>query len=113
MNINVFVKLILQVGNRDTLTSVAARFDTTPSELTGLNKLNSSFIYPGQQLLVPDKSVSIGEEGDGDGGSGAASLDASGGDRSRKTSSDEITIEEKGKSHFCEIAYTISNLYYK
>ncbi|XP_050745189.1 nuclear receptor coactivator 7 isoform X12 [Drosophila biarmipes] len=43
------------VGNRDTLTSVAARFDTTPSELTHLNRLNSSFIYPGQQLLVPDK----------------------------------------------------------
>nr|XP_036229222.1 nuclear receptor coactivator 7 isoform X8 [Bactrocera oleae] len=45
------------VGNRDTLTSVAARFDTTPSELTHLNRLNSSFIYPGQQLLVPDKSA--------------------------------------------------------
>ncbi|XP_053969761.1 nuclear receptor coactivator 7 isoform X6 [Anastrepha ludens] len=45
------------VGNRDTLTSVAARFDTTPSELTHINRLNSSFIYPGQQLLVPDKSA--------------------------------------------------------
>lgn len=45
------------MGNRDTLTSVAARFDTTPSELTHLNRLNSSFIYPGQQLLVPDKSA--------------------------------------------------------
>uniref|UniRef100_A0A0A1XBH2 Oxidation resistance protein 1 n=1 Tax=Zeugodacus cucurbitae TaxID=28588 RepID=A0A0A1XBH2_ZEUCU len=45
------------VGNRDTLTSVAARFDTTPSELTHLNRLNSSFIYPGQQLLVPDKNA--------------------------------------------------------
>ncbi|XP_067615981.1 oxidation resistance protein 1 isoform X5 [Eurosta solidaginis] len=45
------------VGIRDTLTSVAARFDTTPSELTQLNRLNSSFIYPGQQLLVPDKKA--------------------------------------------------------
>lgn len=39
------------------MASVAARFDTTPSELTHLNRLNSSFIYPGQQLLVPDKSA--------------------------------------------------------
>ncbi|XP_055387006.1 nuclear receptor coactivator 7 isoform X17 [Condylostylus longicornis] len=45
------------VGNRDTLTSVAARFDTTPSELMHLNKLASNFIYSGQQLLVPDKSA--------------------------------------------------------
>lgn len=43
------------VGDRDTLTSVAARFDTTPSELTSLNRLVGSFVYPGQQLLVPDK----------------------------------------------------------
>uniref|UniRef100_A0A1Y1KL46 Oxidation resistance protein 1 n=1 Tax=Photinus pyralis TaxID=7054 RepID=A0A1Y1KL46_PHOPY len=41
------------VANRDTLTSVAARFDTTPSELTKLNKLGTSFIFPGQQLYVP------------------------------------------------------------
>ncbi|XP_055640965.1 nuclear receptor coactivator 7 isoform X21 [Toxorhynchites rutilus septentrionalis] len=45
------------VGDRDTLTSVAARFDTTPSELTQLNRLASSFIYSGQQLLVPDKTA--------------------------------------------------------
>ncbi|XP_044569960.1 uncharacterized protein LOC6498859 isoform X8 [Drosophila ananassae] len=61
------------VGNRDTLTSVAARFDTTPSELTHLNRLNSSFIYPGQQLLVPDKSAkddaSSSSTNDQDGGS--------------------------------------------
>ncbi|XP_063696016.1 oxidation resistance protein 1 isoform X3 [Culicoides brevitarsis] len=47
------------VGDRDTLTSVAARFDTTPSELTQLNRLGSSFIYPGQTLQVPDKSKKI------------------------------------------------------
>uniref|UniRef100_T1GW00 LysM domain-containing protein n=1 Tax=Megaselia scalaris TaxID=36166 RepID=T1GW00_MEGSC len=47
------------VLNRDTLTSIAAKFETTPTELTHLNKLNSSFIYPGQTLLVPDKSASI------------------------------------------------------
>lgn len=43
------------VGDRDTLTSVAARFDTTPSELSKLNRLGSTFIYPGQQLWVPNK----------------------------------------------------------
>ncbi|XP_026467659.1 DNA topoisomerase 1-like [Ctenocephalides felis] len=43
------------VGDRDTLTSVAARFDTTPSELTAINRLGSNFIFPGQVLQVPSK----------------------------------------------------------
>ncbi|XP_017890512.1 oxidation resistance protein 1 isoform X4 [Ceratina calcarata] len=49
------------VGDRDTLTSVAARFDTTPSELSKFNKLGTTFIYPGQQLLIPVNNV----EGEG------------------------------------------------
>ena len=36
------------VRGSDTLTSVAARFDTTPSELASLNKLHSRLIFPGQ-----------------------------------------------------------------
>lgn len=52
------------VLNRDTLTSIAAKFETTPTELTHLNKLNSSFIYPGQTLQVPDKSASIRSDDD-------------------------------------------------
>lgn len=44
---------LAQVGDRDTLTSVAARFDTTPSELSKFNRLGSTFIYPGQQLWIP------------------------------------------------------------
>ncbi|XP_043254709.1 oxidation resistance protein 1 isoform X3 [Colletes gigas] len=47
--------IVYTVGDRDTLTSVAARFDTTPSELSKLNRLGSTFIYPGQQLRVPAK----------------------------------------------------------
>uniref|UniRef100_A0ABD2XDM0 Oxidation resistance protein 1 n=1 Tax=Trichogramma kaykai TaxID=54128 RepID=A0ABD2XDM0_9HYME len=43
------------VGDRDTLTSVAARFDTTPSELSKINRLGAPFIYPGQRLWVPAK----------------------------------------------------------
>ncbi|KAJ2943820.1 hypothetical protein O0L34_g8142 [Tuta absoluta] len=43
------------VQDRDTLTSVAARFDTTPSELAKLNRLATQFVFPGQSLLVPDK----------------------------------------------------------
>lgn len=42
-----------QVADRDTLTSIAARFDTTPSELTKLNRLATPFVFPGQQLYVP------------------------------------------------------------
>ncbi|XP_037730566.1 nuclear receptor coactivator 7 isoform X10 [Drosophila subpulchrella] len=69
------------VGNRDTLTSVAARFDTTPSELTHLNRLNSSFIYPGQQLLVPDKKAK-----DKDDASSSSTHDLDGGSLSGKSS---------------------------
>ena len=39
----------------DTLMSIAARFDTTPSELTKLNRLTTRFLFPGQLLTVPDK----------------------------------------------------------
>ena len=39
------------------MTSLAARFDTTPSELTKLNRLATSFIFPGQQLYVPVREV--------------------------------------------------------
>ncbi|XP_017753688.1 PREDICTED: nuclear receptor coactivator 7 isoform X5 [Eufriesea mexicana] len=56
------------VGDRDTLTSVAARFDTTPSELSKFNKLGSTFIYPGQQLWIP-------VEGETKGGTDAPSPD--------------------------------------
>lgn len=82
------------VGDRDTLTSVAARFDTTPSELTALNRLGSSFIYSGQTLLVPDKSKIRDEDT-----SSETSGDTEGSkDKSRKSSSnnDDIPQEEKG-----------------
>lgn len=51
------IALMLQVADRDTLTSVAARFDTTPSELTKLNRLATPYIFPGQQLYVPIRDV--------------------------------------------------------
>lgn len=92
------------VGNRDTLTSVAARFDTTPSELTHLNRLNSSFIYPGQQLLVPDKSAkddastsSTGTNEGGGGGGGGGSISGKSSPIERKLSSDAESKQEKGK----------------
>ncbi|EEB17797.1 nucleolar protein c7c, putative [Pediculus humanus corporis] len=45
----------VQVQASDTLNSVAARFDITPSELRKLNRLASSLIFPGQLIHVPDK----------------------------------------------------------
>lgn len=47
--------LWVQARDRDTLTSLAARFDTTPSELAKLNRLATQMIFAGQALLVPDK----------------------------------------------------------
>jgi LysM repeat protein len=82
------------VKDRDTLTSVAARFDTTPSELTQLNRLGSSFIYSGQILLVPDKS----KIKDDDNSSETSGDTESSKEKSRKGSSntDDIPQEEKG-----------------
>ncbi|XP_069180611.1 oxidation resistance protein 1 isoform X9 [Procambarus clarkii] len=47
------------VSGNDTLTSIAARFDTTPSELAKLNKLSTRFVYPGQVIVVPDKTGAL------------------------------------------------------
>lgn len=52
------------VQNNENLMSLAARFDTTPSELTQLNRLKSRMIFPGQVLAVPDRSGNK-EMGDG------------------------------------------------
>ncbi|XP_031570809.1 oxidation resistance protein 1-like [Actinia tenebrosa] len=43
------------VGSSDTLAKIALRFDTTPSELTRMNKLPSRMLFPGQVLYVPEK----------------------------------------------------------
>lgn len=41
---------------------MAARFDTTPSELAILNRLSSRTVFPGQILRVPDKKrISVSE----------------------------------------------------
>ncbi|XP_042220796.1 oxidation resistance protein 1-like isoform X3 [Homarus americanus] len=53
------------VSANDTLTSIAARFDTTPSELSKLNKLSTRFVYPGQVIAVPDKSALLDNKADG------------------------------------------------
>ncbi|XP_033227948.1 oxidation resistance protein 1 isoform X3 [Belonocnema kinseyi] len=55
--------IVYTVGERDTLTSVAARFDTTPSELSKLNRLGSTFVYSGQQLWVPAKGEGFSVDG--------------------------------------------------
>ncbi|KFV16931.1 Oxidation resistance protein 1, partial [Pterocles gutturalis] len=44
----------IQVESRDTLNSIALKFDTTPNELVQLNKLFSRAVVPGQILYVPD-----------------------------------------------------------
>uniref|UniRef100_A0A667XHN0 Oxidation resistance protein 1 n=1 Tax=Myripristis murdjan TaxID=586833 RepID=A0A667XHN0_9TELE len=43
-----------QVESRDTLNSIALKFDTTPNELVTLNKLFSRAVVPGKVLYVPD-----------------------------------------------------------
>lgn len=83
------------VKDRDTLTSVAARFDTTPSELTQLNRLGSSFIYSGQVLLVPDKSKLKDDDNSSE---ASGDTESSSKEKSRKGSSitnDDIPQEEK------------------
>ncbi|XP_053571254.1 oxidation resistance protein 1 isoform X2 [Bombina bombina] len=42
------------VESRDSLNSIALKFDTTPNELVQLNKLFARAVVPGQLLYVPD-----------------------------------------------------------
>jgi len=44
------------VGDSDTLEKISLIFNSTPSELTHLNKLNTRMVFPGQILYVPEKS---------------------------------------------------------
>uniref|UniRef100_A0A2M3YXD7 Oxidation resistance protein 1 n=1 Tax=Anopheles braziliensis TaxID=58242 RepID=A0A2M3YXD7_9DIPT len=81
------------VKDRDTLTSVAARFDTTPSELTQLNRLASSFIYSGQQLLVPDKNAKTSVDGESDASTERSTNSPT--DGRRKGSQEDLSQDEK------------------
>ena len=78
------------MGERDTLTSVAARFDTTPSELSKLNRLGSTFIYAGQQLWVPAK----GEGAPPDGKSESTGSDTT----QDQEGQEDLPPEEKGNA---------------
>ncbi|KAK2171656.1 hypothetical protein NP493_1048g00055 [Ridgeia piscesae] len=51
--------ILYSVSSSDTLASIAAKFDTTTSELMKLNKLMSQMIFPGQMLYVPDKDYVV------------------------------------------------------
>lgn len=44
------------VGDTDTLEKISLIFNSTPSELLHLNKLNTRMVFPGQILFVPEKS---------------------------------------------------------
>ncbi|XP_052753612.1 oxidation resistance protein 1 isoform X4 [Galleria mellonella] len=78
------------VRDRDTLTSVAARFDTTPSELTKLNRLATQFIFPGQTLLVPDKKKDGDKDSDGPSESGDNTSESTQGPPSEPAQEKEI-----------------------
>ncbi|CAF0829258.1 unnamed protein product [Adineta steineri] len=50
--------IMYTVDENDTLEKVALRFDSTPSELLQLNKLNARMLFPGQTLYVPENCSS-------------------------------------------------------
>lgn len=83
--------ICFQVSDRDTLASVAARFDTTPSELTKINRLASSFIFAGQIIRVPDRSTPLSEVNDSQ---------TSTPTEPQHDSHDDLPPEEKGKYFF-------------
>ncbi|XP_037964092.2 oxidation resistance protein 1 isoform X7 [Plutella xylostella] len=78
------------VRDRETLTSLAARFDTTPSELTKLNRLATQFIFPGQTLLVPDKRKDGDKDADGRSDSGDNTSESTQGAPSEPANEKEI-----------------------
>ncbi|CAG0885014.1 unnamed protein product [Darwinula stevensoni] len=48
-----------KVESSDTLTSIAAKFHLTPSELAKMNRLSSRLVFPGQLLYVPIQEPSM------------------------------------------------------
>ncbi|XP_016430564.1 nuclear receptor coactivator 7-like, partial [Sinocyclocheilus rhinocerous] len=42
------------VGAKDTLNSIALKFNITPNKLVQLNRLYSLSVVPGQKLFVPE-----------------------------------------------------------
>lgn len=50
---------VVQVESRDTLNSIALKFDTTPNELVQLNKLFSRAVVPGQVWTAVHASTDI------------------------------------------------------
>jgi len=49
---------LLQARPEESLTAVAVRYNTTPSELRRLNRLMSDMIHPGQVALVISQRAS-------------------------------------------------------
>jgi surface antigen len=50
------VAIVYQVGNGDTVTSIAQRYDLSPGTIldaNNINPVNATSIQPGQQLLIP------------------------------------------------------------
>lgn len=46
-------EVVHEVGSNETLLSIAARYDVTPSQLAQFNRLNSRYVFPGQRLRIP------------------------------------------------------------
>ena len=60
---------LYEVASTDSLARIALRFDTTPSELSRLNHLSSTLLYPGQSLFVPKPQNDKGDAQQADDGS--------------------------------------------
>ncbi|XP_055335948.1 oxidation resistance protein 1-like [Paramacrobiotus metropolitanus] len=52
------------VAGSETLESISAKFDTTPSELVRINKLALRMVFPGQRIFIPDREF-VKEEKEG------------------------------------------------
>ena len=107
----------MQVEPTDTLASVAAHFDTTPSELAILNRLSSRTVFPGQVIRVPDKSKKVSKDGSTDQetqGDASEHTDSEKQDGASEAvhASDEksdICEEEMGKIWLHYVTYVIHN----
>ena len=52
LKINSYSYFYSQIGNSDTLEKIALKFNSTPSELLHLNKLNTRIVFPGQVYFI-------------------------------------------------------------
>ncbi|XP_037083133.1 oxidation resistance protein 1-like isoform X2 [Pollicipes pollicipes] len=106
-NLPKLVKYMVQ--ERDTLTSIAARFDCLPTEVMKANRLGARLVFPGQVLVVPSRlpEPPAGDQHTREGlaGTGGGSAVAAAGQQRSRASTRDSDVDELELDRDCLMKY--------